>query len=187
MDLEEEKILIDKSKSNPEAFGVLYDFFYPKIFGYVFRRVKYYEVARDITSESFLKAFKKIHSFKWRGVSISSWLYKIATNEIRQYLRKQKYDTYNIHDLFGDEFQFHTHINIEETIKAKIEYELKLHKDFQQVQQLLKSLPIKYQEVIALKYFENKSIKEISELLSKKEGTVKSLLSRGLERMRNLL
>lgn len=48
----------------------------------------------------------------------------------------------------------------------------------------LKTLPVKYQEVIALRYFEGKDIKEISEILDKSEGTVKSLLARGLEKLR---
>jgi len=71
--------------------------------------------------------------------------------------------------------------------KEIAEEELKRHQDFIDVQARLKLLPIKYQEVISLKYFERKKIKEISEILGKKEGTIKSLISRGLEKIRNLL
>jgi RNA polymerase sigma-70 factor, ECF subfamily len=48
----------------------------------------------------------------------------------------------------------------------------------------LKKLNVKYQEVISLRYFEKKAILEIAEILDKKEGTVKSLLSRGLEKLK---
>ena len=48
----------------------------------------------------------------------------------------------------------------------------------------LKTLPVKYQEVISLRYFEGKDNKEISEILGINEGTLKSLLSRGLEKLR---
>ena len=48
----------------------------------------------------------------------------------------------------------------------------------------IKTLPTKYQEVIALRYFEGKQNKEIAEILNIKEGTLKSLLSRGLEKLR---
>jgi RNA polymerase sigma-70 factor (ECF subfamily) len=48
-------------------------------------------------------------------------------------------------------------------------------------------LPAKYQDVIALRYFEGKSIREIAEILGKREGTIKSLLSRGLEKIRKKL
>jgi len=48
----------------------------------------------------------------------------------------------------------------------------------------LKTLPVKYQEVIALRYFEGKENKEIAEILNINEGTLKSLLSRGVEKLR---
>lgn len=65
-----------------------------------------------------------------------------------------------------------------------LENELKLHKDFIRIQKALKLMDTKYQEVIAFRYFEAKDIREISEILGKPEGTIKSLLSRGLEKLR---
>jgi RNA polymerase sigma-70 factor (ECF subfamily) len=59
--------------------------------------------------------------------------------------------------------------------------------DFKHIQKQLRTLRPDYQKVIALKYFEEMTIKEIGEILGKKEGTVKSLLSRGLDQLRNLL
>ena len=49
---------------------------------------------------------------------------------------------------------------------------------------LIKKLDIKYQEVISLRFFEQKSIKEIAVILNKKEGTVKSLLYRGIDKLK---
>jgi len=71
--------------------------------------------------------------------------------------------------------------------KNEVEKQLQQSKDFVNVQQKLLLLPVKYQEVIALKYFEEKSIKEIVEILEIKEGTIKSLLSRGIEKLKNLV
>lgn len=59
--------------------------------------------------------------------------------------------------------------------------------DFILVQKKLEKISVKYQEVIALKYFEEKSVREISEILNKKEGTIKSLISRGLQKLRDSL
>jgi len=67
------------------------------------------------------------------------------------------------------------------------ETQLEHYLDFLEIQSKLKLLPAKYQEVIALKYFEGKRIKEICEILKKKEGTVKALISRGLETLRKLV
>lgn len=186
MNLNEEKILIDKAKTDPYTFGILYDFYYKQIFSYVFRRVGNYEIARDITSETFLKAFIKINSFKWQGISISAWFYRIATNEINQFLRAKKYRPSYLHELFSSMPQL-TDASNEDTIKERMEQEEQQDKDFIHVQQQLKLLPVKYQEVITLKYFGNKSTNEISVILSKKVGTIKSLLSRGLEKLKKLL
>ncbi len=65
-----------------------------------------------------------------------------------------------------------------------MERSLRENHEFATVQKQLLQLSIKYQEVVALRYFEEKSIYEISAILGKKEGTVKSLLSRGLEKLR---
>ena len=65
-----------------------------------------------------------------------------------------------------------------------IETELQKHNQFVAVLKELKAIPVKYQEVIALRYFEGKSNKEIVEILNINEGTLKSLLSRGLEKLR---
>lgn len=68
--------------------------------------------------------------------------------------------------------------------RMELEIELHKHEQFLTIQKQLKTLSIKYQEVISLKYFEGKSNKEIAEILNLREGTLKSLLSRGLEKLR---
>lgn len=146
-----------------------------------------YDLARDIVAETFLKAFLKINDFKWRDVSISSWLFKISTNEINQYYRKQKYYPCSLDMLLDrDEFDIVNSESFEDE-RSKIEVELKNNDDFILVQKKLEKLPVKYQEVIALKYFEEKSVREISEILDKKEGTIKSLISRGLKKLKDSL
>jgi len=68
-----------------------------------------------------------------------------------------------------------------------MEKELKAHNDYNLIRKNLLKLDIKYQEVVVLRYFEQKTNHEISLILGKNEGTVKSLLSRGLEKLRNTL
>lgn len=183
--LGEEQLLLEKIRSDPKEFGILFDHYYSRIFGYILRRTMNYDLAGDIVAETFLKAFLKINEFKWKDISISSWLFKIATNEINQYYRKQKYSPLSL-DLLLDreEFDISNKESFEEE-RTRIEVELKNYDDFILVQKKLEKLSIKYQEVIALKYFEEKSMKEISEILGKKEGTVKSLISRGLKKLKD--
>ncbi|HEV3222894.1 MAG TPA: sigma-70 family RNA polymerase sigma factor [Puia sp.] len=177
-----ERLIIEKAKKDPKIFGQLYDAYYPKIFGYIFRVTGDYSTSCDITSETFLKAWMKINSFNWRGISISSWFYKIASNELNQYFRKKKYTPYNIIDLSVDGLNSINNSNGIDNAHNKME----LNDEFTNIHQKLKKLSPKYQKVIALRYFEEMSIKEIGEIMGKKEGTVKSLISRGLEKLKNI-
>jgi len=67
------------------------------------------------------------------------------------------------------------------------EEELKRYADFLILHESIAKLPVKYQEVITLRYFENKQIKDIAEILGRREGTIKSWLHRGLEKLRRLM
>jgi RNA polymerase sigma-70 factor (ECF subfamily) len=184
MDLTEEKKLVRQAQKAPDAFAELYDQYYPKIFGYVLRRTTNLEAAQDITSETFLKALKKLWQFRWRNISFSSWLYKIATNEINQYFRKAEYKkSISMEELQEQGFELMSpHDPESELIEAQ--EKLKQYQDFLEIQEKIVRLPAKYQEVIALRFFEQKKINEIAEILGKKEGTVKSLLHRAVEKLR---
>ncbi|HEV8284283.1 MAG TPA: RNA polymerase sigma factor [Chitinophagaceae bacterium] len=182
MPLDNERELLKRVRKDPQAFAVIYDQHYNSIFSYIFRRLANYELARDVTAETFLKAYQKIGVFEWRNIPISAWLFRIATNEINLHFRHAK----NKHS-YLDETNLHLYLPYEEGIeteKAALEKALQENKEFLMIQKQLLRLNIKYQEVIALRYFEEKNIKEISTILSKKQGTVKSLLSRGLEKLR---
>jgi RNA polymerase sigma-70 factor (ECF subfamily) len=181
MNLEEEKKLIEKAKKDPEAFGELYDIYYSKIFGYILKRVADVDVAKDIVSETFLKALKNLWKFRWRNVSFSAWLYRIASNEIVNFFRKKK-PAISI-DKIAEPFS--TSNPVEEIIEAQ--ESLKRHNDFLFFQKEITKLSFKYQEVITLRFFEKKQIKEIAEILGKKEGTIKSLLHRGIKELAKML
>ena len=184
MTLEEEKQLLEKIKENPKFFGKIFDAYYKPIFNYVFHRVTDYDISRDISADTFLKAYLNIHAFKWKDVSILTWLYRIATNEINYYYRNNKVTKLSL-DLLGSHANILFEFEDYQTEKQLIENEMKLNEDFARVQRSLKKLDSKYQEVLSLRFFEKKSLKEISEILDKKEGTIKSLLSRGLDKLKN--
>ena len=182
MTLDNEKDLLRRIKKDPQAFALIYDEYYHSIFSYVFHRLVNYEVAKDVSAETFLKAYQKIGRFEWRNIPISAWLFRIATNEINLYFRHSKYNPVCL-----DDTDLHLHLPYEEGIeteKAALEKALQETNEFLMIQKQLLKLDTKYQAVIALRFFEEKRIKEISAILNKKEGTIKSLLSRGLEKLR---
>jgi len=183
----QEAQLIEQCRTNPEAFGQVFDCWYKPVFGYIMRRTGDYNLSKDIAAETFLKAFLKISSFQWRGISLSAWLYRIATNELNQYYRSSKYKPQSLQQLLENP-------HLEKLLRHEVdderelmEVELKAYNDYNLIREKLPLLDIKYQEVIALRYFEQKTNTEISQILDKNEGTIKSLLSRGLEKLRNML
>lgn len=184
---EEEKHILLKIKEDPVHFGVFFDSSYNQIFNYIFRRVADYDISRDIAAETFLKAFLNIRTFVWKDISVLSWIYRIATNEINYYYRSNKVSTISL-DAMTDNGDFNI-LNRNEFIEEKeaLETELELHEEYLMVHKCMTKLEIKYQEVLSLRYFEKKSIIEIADILGKKGGTVKSLLSRGTGKLREIM
>ena len=167
---------------DPVEFTTLFQTYHRAIFGYILRRTGNVEDSADLAADTFHKAWVHLRRFVWRGVPIKVWLYRIATNEVNQYFRHRKKNR----RLFGSlapeaAAAFRQHL---EEDKEALEAEMQHHAQFLKALEALKTLPLKYQEVLALRYFEGKPNKEIAAILSLREGTVKSILSRGLEKLR---
>lgn len=186
MDPDQEKILVERAKSDAEAFGELYDAHYGKIFNYVLRRTADVAVAEDITTDVFIKALDNLQNFTWRGLPFSAWLYRIASHEISNYYRSKHHKNMSL-DMLMDEQGFEplSEADVEAEYSAA-EEALTRHHQFLHVQKNLLQLPQKYQQALSLRYFEKKSITEISLIMGKRPGTIKSLLSRGTKKLRDM-
>jgi RNA polymerase sigma-70 factor (ECF subfamily) len=184
MDLEHEKELVLKARSDADAFAQLYDEYYPKIFGYVLRRTASAETAKDITSEVFLKALQRIKRFQWRNIPFSAYLYRIAEHEISNGYRNNR--QLHLLKLEMENAVITSVVSLDDEILL-VEADIQKHEDFLLLHKCIVKLPNIYQEVIVLKYFEKKQISEICLILGKREGTVKSLLHRGLKKLKKLM
>ena len=182
MAIESEKELAARAQKDPQAFGELYEQNYARIFGYVLKRVANLEAAQDITSETFFKALDKLGQFRWRNIPFSAWLYRIAGNEVVNYYRRDGHQPLPL-----DECREPITLADPPAEILQAQEELKRHEEFLALHEKISRLPHKYQEVIALRFFEEKKLGEIADILGKREGTVKSLLSRGLEKLRVLM
>jgi RNA polymerase sigma-70 factor, ECF subfamily len=180
--LEQERDLVERAKTSPEAFAELYDMYYRTIFGYALRRTADLEAARDITSAVFFRALRGIKAFRWQGISISHWLYRIANRETIDWHRKQ--NKAGLHGISA--MREAGSLPLRDEI-AVAHSELANNEDYLDLQACVAKLPAKYQEVIALKYFEDKGLKDIAFILEKPEGTVKSLLHRAVTLLRDLM
>lgn len=119
--------------------------------------------AEDVVQETFIKVFQKLNTFK-EDSGLYTWIYSIALNLCRDRLRKK-------HDILTLEDEWIENSDVESCVEKNIDREV-LKKELFQMNSI-------YREVLVLFYFEDLSIKEISNLLNEKEGTIKSKLSRG--------
>jgi RNA polymerase sigma-70 factor (ECF subfamily) len=180
MNLEQEKDLIERAKYSSEAFGELYDMYYDRIFGYALRRSANIEYAKDITSEVFLKALKNIVKFQWQGVPFSHWLYRITNRAISDYhnSRKREVNYETASNVENPPFQHKT------TDSKDI---MKTYDDYLDLHRYISRLSSKHQEVITLRYFEDLSMADMAAILQKPEGTIKSMLHRGIDNLRKMM
>ncbi|KAB2880769.1 sigma-70 family RNA polymerase sigma factor [bacterium] len=180
--LENERRLIERARTYPLAFGELFDRYYDEVYRYLLHRTANVELARDIAADTFHIALKKLWLFRWKQVPFSAWLFRIATNEVNGYFRKHKnYKTTSIED-FVDLLTEESNSADFELLESERELQQKSY--FIKMHKLLSQLNSKYQSVIVLRFFEGKTLSEIADILAKPEGTVKSLVHRALEQLK---
>jgi RNA polymerase sigma-70 factor (ECF subfamily) len=184
MNNERVKELVEGFKNkDKEAFNELFDFYYDKILNYVFKRTLNIDYTKDITSNTFLKVLKNVDKFQWRGGdnSFTSWIYKIATNEINQYFRKQ-----NRYKLIIDDEDFNE-LGDDGLAVKEIEKKLEHDEYLLILNKAIKQLKPIYRDILHLRYFEELSYKEISGVLNKNETTLRVYAKRALEELRIIL
>jgi RNA polymerase sigma-70 factor (ECF subfamily) len=160
-------------------FRKYYEEYYDKIFNYIFRNVYRRELAEDLTSSTFLKAFRFIKEHKPNIENFSSWLYRIATNEVlKDYRKKGKKMFLSIDDeaLQLKDFIEDTNADVQKRICSQID----LRKAF-------KRLKPKEVIIIELYFFEHKKYSEIASMLKIRENTLRSLLHRILKKLKEYL
>lgn len=162
------------------SFGELVQRWESRIFGFIRRYVGNTEEARDLTQDTFSKAYQNIQRLS-DPARFSSWLYKIALNECRMRFRRLKGNqqvsiddfTHRVDALEG------THPGPEKVLARKERAE-QLHRAFER-------LPNEQKEVILMKEYQGLRFHEISEVLGIPLSTAKSRMYLGLKTLKKLL
>lgn len=176
-----EKILLYQlqSKQDPEAFAQLYDIYVKRIYRFVFFKVSSHEEAEDITSDVFLKVWNVIAG-KREIKSFSGLLYRTARNCIID-LYRLKYSHAN--PLLISELPE----GVEPPDQSNLSETVGLHVEAQKIINTIKKLKREYQEVLTLKYIDELSIDEISEIVGKGNIAVRVTLHRALNKLKKLI
>lgn len=171
-EMRQEYQVLERSKKDPKVFGVIYEKYFDRIFNFIYRQTDDEELTADLCSQTFLIALNNVGKYEFRGVPVSAWFYKIASNEVNKHYRKHKNNK-----IFSIE---------ESLIKTLIdrgdeEYTEEL---VLRLVDFMKDLPTDMLEVVQLRFFEDKDFKEIAFILDITESGAKMRTYRALDRLR---
>ena len=179
--------LIDQATNQGDegAFAKLMERYKKPVYHMILKMVRNVDDAEDLTIEAFAKAFKNLNRFK-KDYTFSTWLFRIATNNAIDFIRKKKLDTYSLNTSFTDESGDSVNIDVEDRNLTPDEETIKTQK-IELVRMFVTKLPAKYQRLVRLRYFDELSYEEIAKELDAPLGTVKAQLHRARELMYDLV
>ncbi|UYZ61448.1 RNA polymerase sigma factor [Hymenobacter weizhouensis] len=166
-------------QGDEKAYAELMQIYKKPVYHVVLKMVRNPDDAEDLTIEAFAKAFKNLHKFN-PEFAFSTWLFRIATNNCIDFIRKNKIKTMSIDSAIkidnGDEITIDfrdQNLNPQETAIKNQKIEIMQH--------VVSRLPEKYQRLVTLRYFDELSYEEIAQELKAPLGTVKAQLHRARE------
>lgn len=166
--------LVERSLTNVDYFSCIYERYEKKLLNYIRRLTTVSEEeAEDILQESFIKVWKNLNNIDLNA-RLSSWLYRLVHNEVITHWRKNK--------------QRQPALELSENLLHSISEDLEISQiSEEELNREILTITEKHRQVIILKYFENMSYEEISDILKIPEGTVAIRLSRAKKELKSRL
>ena len=170
-DREQEHAQIEASKQNPQCFEPIYKKYYKQLLNFVYKRVENLDDCREVTSVVFAKALSKIKTYTDYGFPFSSWLYRIAVNEINEFYRDSKkrralsIDEKGITSI-AEETGNHKH-ELKSVLKKALHY-------LSEAEMLL----------IELRFFEERPFSEMAEIIGITENNAKVRTYRAIDKLK---
>jgi RNA polymerase sigma-70 factor (ECF subfamily) len=160
-----------------EAFGALYDHYVDLVYRYIYYRVGSRALAEDLTSETFLRALRRVHSFTWQGKDIGAWFVTIARNLIADHYKSGRYRLeVQVADMLdADRAQDGPEREVLDSLTN------------QTLLEAVKRLGPEQQECIVLRFLQGLSVAETALAMGKNEGAIKALQYRAVRTLGRLL
>ncbi len=183
----EDQELVKKAVKDKDqiAFKKLMDKYRDSIFFMVLKMIHNRDDAEDITLESFGKAFNKLHAYDPK-YAFSTWLFKIATNNCIDFIRKKRLETTSLDEPFGGEEGEEMRIDVKSEALDPEETFMKKQRAIS-VRGTISQLDDKYRNLIELRYYKELSYEEISQELNIPLGTVKAQLFRAKDLLSKMM
>ena len=170
---DDDQALVERAKADPEAFGDLYQRYLGQIYSYIYHRTGDTGEAEDLTERVFMQALTHLQSYTYRGLPFTVWLYRIAHNTVANWYRgRQRHKTSPID---------------EARAVARQDAPLEQVEEAMLVRKAVATLPPDRQQLLLLKFVEERPHAEIGQIMGRSEGAVKALLHRTLRALREEL
>lgn len=171
----DERSWVEQAKAgDPEAFGLLYEKYFDRIYKYVYLKIGDATEAEDLTEQVFLKMIEAIHSFQWQGTTFAAWLYRIAHNQvvdtIRQHSRRPQTSLEPVVDVMPSE-------------KDDPYQQAELSNSVAHLKEAIANLTDLQAQVISMKFGMGLTNAEVAGLLDRTEGAVKALQYSALQNL----
>jgi len=161
-----EAALVERARTEVEAFAALYRTHHAAIARYVRRRVGDEHLAADLVAETFLAALESLGRYRERGLPFRAWLYRLASSRIDRWARRRRL------------------VALLPLVEEPAVAEDSADPELTRARRALLALPPRYQTVLSLHYLEGLGVAEIGLTLGCRPGTVKARLARGRARLR---
>jgi RNA polymerase sigma-70 factor, ECF subfamily len=172
---DEESLVRRAQQRDEEAFTQLYEAYFDKIYRYVALKIGNKADAEDMAQQVFLNALQSISSFKWRGISFSAWLFRIAHNQAVDYLRKKSKEATALLD--------ESLVNSDSNPQLVAEHKL----DIEQLVSATRQLTETQREVISLRFAGELPIAKVAKVMGKSQGAIKALQHSAMVALRKSL
>ncbi|GAA1599186.1 ECF subfamily RNA polymerase sigma factor, BldN family [Actinoplanes couchii] len=174
--------LVERAQAGEaEAFGLIYDRYVDTVFRFVYFRVGNRQLAEDLTSDTFLRALKRIGSFTWQGRDLGAWLVTIARNLVADHFKSGRY---RLEVTTGDVLDADRE---DRGPEGSPESAVVDHITNVALLTAVKQLNPEQQECIVLRFLQGFSVAETAQTMGKNEGAIKALQYRAVRALNRLL
>lgn len=164
-------------QGDAEAFGQVYDAYVDSIYRYLYYRVGSHALAEDLTSETFLRALRRIDSFTWQGKDIGAWFVTIARNLVTDHVKSSRFKLeVSTADMLDAD---RADDGIEDEVLGRLQSEVLLD--------AIRRLKPDQQECIVLRFLQGLSVAETAAVLERSDGAVKQLQLRAVRALSKLV
>ena len=166
-------------EGSAHAFALLYDRYVDQIFGYVYHRVGHRQTAEDLVSDVFLRALRRISTFKWQGVDFGAWLMTIARNRVHDHFKSARF---RLEATVEEVFDSPVQTGAENPEQALLTADLTA-----QVHDAIRQLKGEQAEVLYLRFIQHLNVSETAAVMDKTDGAIKALQYRALKSLAKLV